>query len=149
MAAAPYKVYDNDEGIYGSPLFVTTKQATDHRQITLLEAEWHDLKRYSKCIVIETQKFDWFSLFLGAALSTIVSFLYGLFNYFTKDQNEPFEIIFYAFITILLLGIALSISFRGRNKTDALSISRVQHDNLCLKIEEIENRVKSEPLGDV
>jgi len=132
-----------------SNVAITTKQATDHRQIILLETEWHDLKRFSRCIIIEKQKTDWFSIVLGAAASTIISFLYCLYNYFSKDSKDPHEMIFYACITIILLIFTIVISFRSRNKTDTLSTSIVQHDNLCLKIEEIENRVKYEPLGDI
>lgn len=141
--------YDYEYNEMNSNVAITTKQATDHRQIILLETEWHDLKRFSECIIIEKQKTDWFSIMLGAAASTMITFLYYLFNFFAKDNQDPHEIIFYACTTLILLVISMIISLRNRNKIDNLLTSKVQHNNLCLKIEEIENRVKSEPLGDI
>lgn len=124
---------------------ITTKQATDHRQIIILETEWRDLKRFSENIIIEQQKTDWFSIMIGAAASTMIPFLHGAF----AEEKNANEIIFYAIITIVFLILSIAIHLKNRNKSDVMTKSKVQHDNLCLKIDEIENRVNSEPLGDI
>lgn len=139
-AAGPYRMDNN-------PIYPITKEATDHRQITLLEAEWNDIKRFSTCIKIEKPKIDWFSLLLGAAASTLISFFYSVIIFINNNQKDAIEMIFYASATILLTGISLYLSFNNKDKEDSFSISIVQLDNLCVKIEEIDNRVRMEPFG--
>jgi len=141
-------VFNYEENNLNSQVTITTKQATDHRQITLLETEWRDIKRFSNNIKIEKQSFDWLSLLIGATISTVIPLSSSAINYFSSYEISDLKsVAFYSLFTIVFLIASLITACRSKCKSDNLSICKVHHDNLCLKIDEIDNRINTEPFG--